>query len=73
MSELGMDVDATDDNETIDVIDHYKTLLVEYEINTASIMDVMGWAHIELTRQIEARSDAEIQKLYNQLFNRDYH
>ena len=73
MSELGMDVDATDDNEGIDIIDHYKTLLVEYEINTASIMDVMGWAHIELTRQIEARSDAEIQQLYNQLFNRDYH
>ena len=70
--QLGMDVDATDDNE-IDVIEHYKTLLVEYEINTASIMDVMGWAHIELTRQIEARSDAEIQQLYNQLFNRDYH
>ena len=44
MSELGMDVDATDDNE-IDVIEHYKTLLVEYEI----------------------------QQLYNQLFNRDYH
>ena len=42
MSELGMDVDATDDNE-IDVIEHYKTLLVEYEINIASIMDVMGW------------------------------
>jgi len=72
MSELGMDLDATDPRET-DVIDHYKTLLVEYEINTASIMDVMGWAHIELTRQIEARSDAEIQRLYNQLFNRDYH
>ena len=72
MSELGMDVDATDDNE-IDVIEHYKTMLVEYELNTASIMDVMGWANLELTRQIEARSDAEIAKLYNQLFKRDYH
>lgn len=72
MSELGMDVDATDDNE-VDVIDHYKTMLVEYELNTASIMDVMGWANLELTRQIEARSDAEIEKLYNQLFKRDYH
>ena len=72
MSELGMDVDATDDNE-IDVIEHYKTMLVEYELNTASIMDVMGWANLELTRQIEARSDAEIEKLYNQLFKRDYH
>ncbi len=72
MSELGMDVDATDDNE-IDVIDHYKTMLVEYELNTASIMDVMGWANLELTRQIEARSDTEIEKLYNQLFKRDYH
>ena len=72
MSELGMDVDATDDRET-DVIEHYKTLLVEYEINTASISEVMAWAHCELTRQIEARSDAEIQQLYNQLFNRDYH
>jgi hypothetical protein len=72
MSELGMDVDATDDRET-DVIEHYKTLLVEYEINTASISEVMAWAHCELTRQIEAHSDAEIQKLYNKLFNRDYH
>lgn len=72
MSELGMDVDATDDNE-VDVIDHYKTMLVEYELNTASIMDVMGWANLELTRQIEARSDTEIEKLYNQLFKRDYH
>ena len=72
MSELGMDVDATDDNE-IDVIDHYKTMLVEYELNTASIIDVMGWANLELTRQIEARSDTEIEKLYNQLFKRDYH
>tara|TARA_R110002012_G_scaffold312899_3_gene524048 strand:- start:1260 stop:1478 length:219 start_codon:yes stop_codon:yes gene_type:complete len=72
MSELGMDVDATDDNE-IDVIEHYKTMLVEYELNTASIMDVMGWANLELTRQIEARSDTEIEKLYNQLFKRDYH
>jgi hypothetical protein len=73
MSELGMDVDATDDRETIDVIDHYKTLLVEYEINTASISEVMAWAHCELTRQIEAHSDAEIQKLYNKLFKREYH
>ncbi len=72
MSELGMEVDATDDNE-IDVIEHYKTMLVEYELNTASIMDVMGWANLELTRQIEARSDTEIEKLYNQLFKRDYH
>ena len=72
MSELGMDVDATDDRET-DVIEHYKTLLVEYEINTASISEVMAWAHCELTRQIEAHSDAEIQKLYNKLFKRDYH
>jgi hypothetical protein len=72
MSELGMDVDATDDRET-DVIDHYKTLLVEYEINTASISEVMAWAHCELTRQIEAHSDAEIQKLYNKLFKREYH
>ena len=70
MSELGMDVDATDDNE-IDVIEHYKTMLVEYELNTASIMDVMGWANLELTRQVEARSDTEIEKLYNQLYNRD--
>tara|TARA_R110000744_G_scaffold367651_1_gene477214 strand:- start:8 stop:226 length:219 start_codon:yes stop_codon:yes gene_type:complete len=72
MSELGMDVDATDDRET-DVIEHYKTLLVEYEINTASISEVMAWAHCELTRQIEAHSDAEIQKLYNKLFKREYH
>ena len=72
MSELGMDVDATDDRET-DVIEHYKTLLVEYEINTASISEVMAWAHVELTRQIEAHSDAEIQKLYNKLFKREYH
>ena len=72
MSELGMDVDATDDRE-IDVIEHYKTLLVEYEINTASISEVMAWAHVELTRQIEAHSDAEIQKLYNKLFKREYH
>ena len=67
-----MDVDATDDRET-DVIEHYKTLLVEYEINTASISEVMAWAHCELTRQIEAHSDAEIQKLYNKLFKREYH
>tara|TARA_R110000787_G_scaffold145636_1_gene259460 strand:- start:267 stop:485 length:219 start_codon:yes stop_codon:yes gene_type:complete len=72
MSELGMDVDITDDRET-DVIEHYKTLLVEYEINTASISEVMAWAHVELTRQIEAHSDAEIQKLYNKLFKREYH
>ena len=72
MSELGMDVDITDDRET-DVIEHYKTLLVEYEINTANISEVMAWAHVELTRQIEAHSDAEIQKLYNKLFKREYH
>jgi len=40
MSELGMDVDITDDRET-DVIEHYKTLLVEYEINTASISETV--------------------------------
>lgn len=72
MSTTYTEIDVTDDRER-SPMDEKITEIVEYEINNLRLNEILAIAGQFLTNMLEAKTETEVQEIYNQLFNREIH